>query len=135
MAMAGSREKCGARCCLRSEAIATILALTSSPRGPDSRVEAVSSAYPNRRSHSRATGAGVTLAASVALFAYGGLWLDERFGTRPWCMLALVLCGIVGGILHVIRVLAPEAWPFGELPRSSSSTKNDPKNESPGGPC
>jgi F0F1-type ATP synthase assembly protein I len=63
-----------------------------------------------------ALGAGMTLAVSVGLFAYGGLWLDARFGTKPWLLLACVLCGIVGGILHLIRVLAPEMWPFGKLP-------------------
>ncbi len=63
---------------------------------------------------SRALGAGLTLAVSVALFAFGGLWLDEQFGTRPWLLLLCVGCGIVGGILHLIRVLAPEQWPFGK---------------------
>lgn len=65
----------------------------------------------------RTLGAGLTLAASVGLFAYGGLWLDARLGTRPWCLLLAVGCGIVGGILHLIRVLAPEMWPFGKLPK------------------
>ena len=62
-------------------------------------------------------GAGLTLAASVGLFAYGGLWLDERLGSKPAFLLVGVLCGIVGGILHLIRVLAPELWPFGKSPR------------------
>lgn len=66
----------------------------------------------------RALGAGLTLAASVGLFAYAGLWLDARFGTKPWLLLLCVVCGIVGGILHLIRVLAPELWPFGRLPRN-----------------
>ena len=65
----------------------------------------------------RALGAGVTLAVSVGLFAYGGLWLDARFGTKPWLLLLCVGFGIVGGMLHLIRVLAPELWPFGKLLR------------------
>lgn len=68
-----------------------------------------------RSSHARALSAGMTLAVSVGLFAYGGLWLDDRFGTRPWLLLLGVGCGIVGGILHLIRLLAPELWPFGKL--------------------
>mgnify|MGYP001191768989 CR=1 FL=1 len=60
-----------------------------------------------------AIGAGLTLAVSVGVFAYAGLWLDTQFGTRPWLLLLCVGCGIVGGILHLIRVLAPELWPFG----------------------
>jgi hypothetical protein len=44
---------------------------------------------------SRAIGAGLTLAVSVGLFAYGGLWLDRRLDSSP-----------------------PELWPFGKLPRN-----------------
>ncbi len=68
------------------------------------------------RGNPRALGAGLTLAVSVGLFAYGGLWLDNRLGTKPWLLLVCVALGIVGGILHLIRVLAPEMWPFGKLP-------------------
>ncbi|MBZ0151483.1 MAG: AtpZ/AtpI family protein [Planctomycetes bacterium] len=73
---------------------------------------------PDNQNSARTLGAGLTLAVSVGLFAYGGLWLDERFGTKPWLLLLFVVCGIVGGILHLIRVLAPELWPFGKLPRN-----------------
>jgi F0F1-type ATP synthase assembly protein I len=59
------------------------------------------------------------------LFAYGGLWLDARFGSKPLFLLVGVVCGIVGGILHLIRVLAPEMWPFGKLPRNGDPT--DPR--------
>lgn len=69
----------------------------------------------------RALSAGMTLAVSVGLFAYAGLWLDDRFGTRPWLLILCVGCGIVGGILHLIRVLAPDSWPFGRLPGSDGS--------------
>ena len=66
----------------------------------------------------RVFGAGLTLAVVVGLFAYGGLWLDTHFGTKPWLLLLCVVCGIVGGILHLVRVLAPEQWPFGKkLPK------------------
>ncbi len=67
---------------------------------------------------SRVLGAGLTLAASVGLFAYGGLWLDRRWDTSPWLLLLGVGCGITGGMLHLIRVMAPELWPFGKLPRN-----------------
>ena len=70
-------------------------------------------------SNARALGAGLTLAVSVGLFAFAGLWLDARLGTKPWCLLLCVLCGIGGGILHLIRVLAPELWPFGKSPRKN----------------
>ena len=66
----------------------------------------------------RALGAGMTLAVTVGLFAYGGLWLDDRIGTRPLMLILGVALGITGGMLHLIRVLAPELWPFGKLPRN-----------------
>ena len=69
----------------------------------------------------RALGAGLTLAVSVGLFAYGGLWLDARFGTKPWLLLLCVVCGIVGGILHLIRELAPGSWPFGRVPERAAA--------------
>ena len=61
----------------------------------------------------KAIGAGLTLAVSVGLFACAGLWLDRQLGTKPWLLLLLVFLGIVGGILHLIREVAPEMWPFG----------------------
>ena len=69
------------------------------------------------RGSSRALGAGLTLAVSAGLFACCGLWLDARFGTKPLCLPVLVACGIAGGMLHLIRVLAPELWPLGKLPK------------------
>lgn len=78
----------------------------------------------NTGASTRALGAGLTLAVSVGLFAYAGLWLDARFGSKPWCLILCVGCGIVGGILHLIRVLAPEMWPFGKSP--SNGTKRPP---------
>jgi F0F1-type ATP synthase assembly protein I len=77
-------------------------------------VEAVNSPNPLSRTGSNALSAGLTLAVAVGLFAYGGLWLDERFGSTPWCLLVAVLLGFLGGLLHVIRALAPELWPFGK---------------------
>lgn len=73
----------------------------------------------------RAVGAGLTLAVSVGLFAYGGLWLDGKAGTKPLFLLVGVGCGIVGGILHLIRVLAPELWPFGK-PKGNRPGKAPP---------
>ena len=70
----------------------------------------------------RAVGAGLTLAVSVGVFAYGGLWLDRQLGTKPWLLLAMVLLGIVGGMLHLIREVAPELWPFGSLQQDDRSS-------------
>ena len=60
----------------------------------------------------RVTGVGLTMGLSVGLFAYGGLWLDTQFGTKPWLLLACVAAGILGSSLHMIYVLIPEKWPW-----------------------
>lgn len=83
---------------------------------------------PRPTNNTRAMGAGLTLAVSVGLFAYGGLWLDERLGTKPWLLLLGVGCGVVGGILHLIRVLAPELWPFGKLEAGSKPAARQPES-------
>ena len=45
---------------------------------------------------------------TVALFALGGHWLDDRFGTSPLWTLLLSLFGIVGGTLSLVyQVLSP----------------------------
>lgn len=73
-----------------------------------------------------AVGAGLTLAVSVGVFAYGGLWLDRQLGTKPWLLLVLVLLGIVGGMLHLVRTVAPELWPFGP-PNQPKDRSDDPR--------
>ena len=75
----------------------------------------------------RAMGAGLTLVVSVGLFAYGGLWLDRQMGTRPWFLLLFALLGIVGGMLHLIREVAPDLWPFGQAAdRKQTNEDNSP---------
>lgn len=81
---------------------------------------------------SNALSAGLTLAVSVGLFAFGGQWLDAKLGTRPWMLLLCVCLGFAGGMLHLIRVLAPELWPFGRLPKNGGTPpKTSPPTTSP----
>ena len=64
------------------------------------------------------------MAVSVGLFAFGGLWLDRQLDTKPWFLLLFVVCGIVGGILHLIRVVAPEMWPFDKPATEEQATNS-----------
>lgn len=66
---------------------------------------------------SRVLGAGLTFAVTVALFALGGRWLDLRWGSEPWMVLAGTLLGIFGGMVHLLAVVAPEVLPFRRGPR------------------
>ncbi|MGI9862802.1 AtpZ/AtpI family protein [Moorella naiadis] len=54
---------------------------------------------------------GVTLTTGILLGFYGGSWLDRRWGTAPWLMLAGILLGIGLGfysMLNELRVLERE---------------------------
>ncbi len=81
----------------------------------------------------RSLSAGLTFAVTVALFAWGGMWLDERWGTKPWLVLTLTLTGVFGGGLHMVRELAPEALgSWGKTRRADAPTshKGDAGSES-----
>ena len=71
----------------------------------------------------RSLSAGLTFAVTVALFAWGGMWLDERWDTKPWLVLVLTLTGVFGGGLHMVRELAPEVLgSWGKTRRSGAAT-------------
>lgn len=52
------------------------------------------------------SGIGFTMAISVALGAFGGAWLDKRWGTEPWLTVIGFLLGSVGGFLELLRLVA-----------------------------
>ena len=37
---------------------------------------------------------GITFAVAIALFAFGGVWLDRRFGTMPLWTIVLTIVGM-----------------------------------------
>lgn len=47
--------------------------------------------------------AGLEFGGIVAVSIVAGIWLDSRFGTKPWIMLALIFVGMVGGMIRLIR--------------------------------
>ena len=42
---------------------------------------------------------GIQLALPVVIFALLGRWLDEKYGTSPWLLLAGLAFGAVGGFV------------------------------------
>jgi F0F1-type ATP synthase assembly protein I len=46
---------------------------------------------------------GLQLAISVVAFFFLGRWLDDKFGTTPWLMIAGLVLGIVGGFTSFFR--------------------------------
>ena len=51
----------------------------------------------------RYSGVGLELAGATAGLALVGYWIDRRFGTQPWGMLAGVVMGLVGGLYNLVR--------------------------------
>lgn len=51
------------------------------------------------------TAIGMELAITVVLGYYGGQYLDKKFATEPWLMLAGVLIGLTAGIVGVYKTL------------------------------
>jgi F0F1-type ATP synthase assembly protein I len=41
---------------------------------------------------------GMQLAVTVVVFFFVGRWLDGKFGTDPWLMLAGLAVGVAGGL-------------------------------------
>lgn len=89
-------------------------------------------------SSARGLSAGLTFAAVVALFAWGGLWVDEKVGTRPLFVLLGVFLGLIGGTIHLLRVLAPGQLPFvrraagdgpGAADRASAASRGAPDSD------
>lgn len=56
-------------------------------------------------SGSQFAGIGVQFAVSIVLFAFAGVWLDDRLGTSPVFVLLLVLGGAGVGFWSMIRKL------------------------------
>ncbi len=47
---------------------------------------------------------GLHLGLAVALGYWVGSWLDRRYHTEPWFMMALVVAGVISGIREAYRV-------------------------------
>ena len=48
-------------------------------------------------------GLGIQLIVTILAFAALGGWLDGRFDTKPWLMLAGLVFGATGGMISFIR--------------------------------
>ena len=48
---------------------------------------------------------GFIMAACLAGGYYGGSYLDSKFGTEPWLLIASLLLSLTGGVLEVCNML------------------------------
>lgn len=53
--------------------------------------------------YAKFTGLGIQIAASLLISLYGGIWLDEKFDTKPLFLLIGVFFGMFAGIWTVIK--------------------------------
>ncbi|MEL6339459.1 MAG: AtpZ/AtpI family protein [Myxococcota bacterium] len=53
----------------------------------------------------RYSSVGIEMAASLALGAIGGGWLDQKFGTGPWLQTAGIVLGVIMAVQSVVRVV------------------------------
>ncbi len=52
---------------------------------------------------SRLAYSGLEFGGIVVACILLGLWLDSKFGTKPWLMLLLTVFGMAGGMVRLIR--------------------------------
>ena len=55
------------------------------------------------RDHLEITTLGTEFAVSEIICAGAGYWLDQRFGTSPWLLVAGAVAGFALGLYQVIR--------------------------------
>lgn len=69
---------------------------------------------------------GFELAASIGGMTLLGWWADSQLGTKPRCLIAGAVLGIVGGFYNFIRAaLALNRETYGSGPRKKSAGRRD----------
>jgi ATP synthase protein I len=48
---------------------------------------------------------GIQLALTIVVVFFIGRWLDAKFGTTPWLMIAALFIGCTGGMIQFIRTV------------------------------
>ena len=48
---------------------------------------------------------GLQIALAVVVFLFIGKYADDRFGTKPWLMVAGIVIGFTGGMIHFFRAV------------------------------
>ncbi len=54
----------------------------------------------------QASAVGITFAVAIVLGLALGWWLDKKFGTGPWCLLAGLMLGIAAGFKNLFTFSA-----------------------------
>ena len=51
---------------------------------------------------------GISVVVAIAIGVYAGLWLDDKFGTKPWFFYIFLFFGIAAGFRNVQIMTARE---------------------------
>jgi F0F1-type ATP synthase assembly protein I len=62
-------------------------------------------------SGSEFAGVGLQFGLTIVLFAFAGIWLDDRLGTSPWFVLVMVFAGAGLGFWSMYRRVAGSGKP------------------------
>ena len=82
----------------------------------------------------KALGIGLELAMVIGGLAYGGHWLDQKWGTDPWMLMIGVIFGTCGGSWHAMKMANGGKLPdFGMRPKQKPPARQDdtPEDETP----
>ncbi len=71
--------------------------------------------------YAKFAGIGLQFALTLALFAWGGYWLDGKFDTSPAFLITGVLTGFVGALISMVHRLPST----GRKSKAGASTTND----------
>lgn len=78
----------------------------------------------------KALGIGLELVMVIGGLAYGGHWLDEKWGTDPWMLLTGVILGTFGGGWHAMKMANGGKLPdLGLTPKKKSHMTKPKTNE------
>lgn len=63
----------------------------------------------NSKAYLKYSGMAFQMMAVMLVAAYGGQWLDDRFGTKqPWYTLVLLLIGVVASVYITIKTVTKD---------------------------
>lgn len=80
----------------------------------------------------KALGIGIELTMVIGGLAYGGHWLDQKWGTDPWLLLTGVILGTFGGGWHAMKMANGGKLPdLGLTPKKKKSVGKTDANETP----
>lgn len=74
---------------------------------------------------------GLQFAFTIAALTGLGWWLDTRWGTTPWCLVAGAILGFAAGFTNLVRAVPNPPSPPTSTPSSSKAPKKPDSSHRP----